>query len=297
MEAIEFYTRPNDQLGGLELTLKMGNPLPILPQDEEQLNKDWKERGYARSSPLGTLVEVSYNYRTGEAELLYLLTEYKIYSGIAFPALSDTEQKILPQLKGLMRCSAIGCAVQTSDEKIIVQRRKESLICGGMLDSGAAGMMAYNPSTGKLDWKQQTLEKLSRELNLTNASLSSLTAKAVFSSRGPAHVPALKGYYSGGYSGMVSSLALVNFSYDEVAELFDKCEVGEIIGVRKEDIAPFIVEQTTSGSRSLIADGCGTLLSLLPEKEFYETVEKLNSKENSTIRFGSLKEGIFIEEN
>ena len=298
METIEFYAHPTEKMNGLELTVEMDshNPLLVSPQDQEQLDRDWTERGYTRSSPIGTLFDVSFNEQTGETRLRYRLTEYKIYSGIAFPALPDTEEKLSQQLRNSMRASAVGCAVETTDGKIVVQRRKEGLIDGGRLDSGAAGMMVYNPSTEKLDWQEQIREKLARELRISDRfQIRSVTPTAVFSSRGPAYVPAAKGYFAGAYSGMVGSRAAVNFSYDRVRGIFDAKEVGEVLGVDKNDLAAFIVERTTKDNRGLCSDGCAALLSALPAAEFYDTVEKINSRETARIRFGYLRDGKFTE--
>lgn len=298
METIEFYAYPTGRAENLELLLEMDlqNPLRVQEQDQEQLDKDWIERGYTRSSPIGTLSDVLFNPGTGETRLRYRLTEYKIYSGIAFPALPETEEKLSSPLKDSMRASAIGCIVETIDGKIIVQQRKEGLISGGRLDSGAAGMMIYDDAAGKLDWRQQTQEKLVRELQITvETQLCSLKPKAVFSSRGPAHIPATKGYFTGDYSGMVSSLAHVTTSYDRIVETFDRKQVQGVMGVDKKDLAFFIIDHTGNGRHNLCADSSAALLATLPSKEFYEAVDKINSLERARIRFGQLQEGKFRE--
>ena len=298
METIEFYAHPTEKMNGLELTVEMDphKPFSVSPEDQEQLDRDWAERGYTRSSPIGTLFDVSFNEQTGETRLRYRLTEYKIYSGIAFPALPDTEEKLSRQLKDFMRASANGCAVETLDGKIVIQRKKEGIIGGGMLESGAGGMMIYDYLTGKLDWRQQARENIARELSIKEASqIISLTPKAVFSSRGPAHVPATKGYFTGCYSGMVSSLTQVHISYDTIIKIFDKKEVQEVIGVDTKDLAAFILEPPTKGDRGFSGDSCAALLSILPAAEFYDTVEKINSRETARIKFGSLRDGKFRE--
>lgn len=300
MENIEFYAYPTLPPAPLEVAIEINphNPLQINPQDQEQLNKDWVERGYARSSPIGTLSDVFFDKITGKTKLVYHLTEYKIYSGIAFPALPDTEKKLSPSLKESMRASANGCVVETADGKIIIQRRKEGLSTGGMLDSGAAGMMVYNTITRQLDWQEQALEKLVRELSLTpDAQLSPVTPTAVFSSRGPVNIPAPKGYFIGCYSGMVSCLIKVSYSYDELLHIFDPQQIHEIIGINKNDLADFIVDHTTvPKNRGFNGDGCASLLSTLPPPHFYQTIERINSKEKYQIRFGKLRQGKFLEQ-
>ncbi len=300
METIEFYTPPKNGIEQLTLSIDF-NPaqsLSISSRDQQQIDKDWQERGYTRSSPLGTLLNVCYNPRTRETKLNYILTEYKVYSSLAFPALSDTEEKLSSQLRNSMRASAIGCAVETIDQKIIIQRRKEGLISGGMLDSAAAGMMVYTPSTQKLDWQSQTYEKLARELSLTDLTkINSVKPTSVFSSRGKTNIPAAKGYFTACHSGMVSSLAHVNLSYDTITQIFNKKEVHEIMGIDKKDLAEFIIEHTGPGNRNFCGDGAATMLSLLPEKVFYQTIEKINRKDNLKIYVGSLKNATFTEKS
>ncbi len=294
MENIEFYTFPNDRLSKLELTIETSGHFPVNTLDKEQLDHDWIERGYTQSSPIGTLIDTSFNNQTGETQLRYRLTEYKIYSGLAFPALPDTEGRLSEYLRNSMRASAVGCAVETWDGKILAQRRKKGLSTGGMIDSGAAGMLVYDVQTGNLDWEQQTREKLARELNLHDSDVEFLEPRAVFSSRGLVHIPAPKGYFIGCFSGMVGSYARVRRSFEELQDLFSREEVGNIIAIDKKDLSAFILENAV-GVRGLNGDGCATLLSLLPEKEFYGTIEKINSRETARIRLGSLKEGKFIE--
>ena len=298
MDTIQFYAYPTDKVEGLDLLVDVDHhrPLLISPQDQEQLDRDWAERGYTRSAPIGTLSNVFFNTVTGETRLVYRLTEYKVYSGIAFPALPDTEEKLSPPLRASMRASAVGCAIETADGKIIAQRRKEGIIDGGRLDSGAARMMVYDSAEGKLDWQQQALEKITRELNIMDHSqISSLVPRAAFSSRGPVHVPATKGYFSGGDSGMVGSLVQTALSYGQISDFFERTEVGEVIGINKSDLARFIIEQSRKDNKGLCGDGCATLLSTLPPDEFYQTVEKINSRESFRIQFGSLRNDAFIE--
>lgn len=297
MENIEFYAR-REQSGrshGLEVRIEVAGLLPLSPQDRDFLERDWKERGYTRSAPIGTLQEVTFDQRENTISLNYLLTEYKFYSGIAFPALPDTEEKLSQNLRKVMRASSVGCVVETADGKILVQRRKEGIIAGGMLDSAAAGMMVYDPMTGTFDWKQQTWEKLARELKIMDTSqIQALTATAIFSSRGPAHVQARKGYFTGCHSGTISSLALVNITYEALRETYSRSEVAELIGIEKSDLAQFIREHA-GDEKCFVGDSCAALLAVLPEKEFYETIERLNSRETAKIRFGYLREGKFIE--
>lgn len=296
MENIEFYAYPVGNDKGLDLIIETDSQrsLFVSPEDKAQLDRDWIERGYTRSSPVGTLFDTYFDVRTGETQLQYRLTEYKIYSGLAFPALPDTESLLLEYLRNSMRASAVGCVVETLDKKILAQRRKEGLSTGGMIDSGAAGMLVYDVQAGKLDWEQQTREKLKRELNLHDSDVQSLEPRSVFSSRGPVHIPAPKGYFTGCFSGMVGSYARVRRSSEEVQNLFSQEEVGNVIAIDKKDLSAFILENAV-GMRGLNGDGCAALLSALPTTEFYDTIEKINSRDTTRIRFGYLKEGKFIE--
>lgn len=307
MGQIEFYAYPTlaTEVKGLELKLEMDaqNPLLPSPADQEQLERDWVERGYTRSSPVGTLTDVVFRAETGQATLRYQLTEYKVYSGLAYPALPDTGGKLSQVIKDAMRVSACGCVVETTDGKIITQRRKEGLIAGGMVDSGASGIMVYDPVLGKLDWRKNTFEKLSRELHLTAASqtpsiasqVRSLIATGVWSSRESIHIPAQKGYFAGDYSGTVGSRARVSLAYDEIVQIADRKWVEEIIGIYAQDLPDFIVEQVGAGQRGLTGDGCAALLVSLPAHEFQQTVERINSRGKARIILGSLRGGTFSE--
>mgnify|MGYP001609774960 CR=1 FL=1 len=96
---------------------------------------------------------------------------------------------------------------------------------------------------------------------------------------------------------MISCLAKVSYSYDELLQIFDPQQVHEIIGVDKTDLADFIVDHTTvPENRGLNGDGCASLLSALPPDEFYHTIERINAKEKNKIRFGELKNGKFLEQ-
>src|SRR3989344_7165804 len=111
-----------------------------------------------KSGILGWLLD------TTDGELSYGQTEYAKY-------LASAKDKSLfsSEVRNTLT-AAVGCAVLSADGYFLIQQRAEGLLAGRRLDSSAAGMGLVRE--GKLDFYSEIKEKLKRELNLPEETVS-----------------------------------------------------------------------------------------------------------------------------
>lgn len=279
---IEFFAWPNDKEGvKIDAGLIRHTRLEEFYEDGDigKIDSNWQAQlmtgNFRNSLPMGSLWNAIQEKNRTIAS--YLPTDYKVYNAVAFPHHSSIP--LSDRLRSLMRVSAVGGVILTSDDKILMQRRAEGVTAAGMIDSGVAGFCTSNDENG-LDFNSAIKEKLKREVALEKKELISLEQRALFSSRG----------YD--FSGMVAYLIRTTLPSEEVVRRANKKYVGNIYALKKDEILNFVTTHYIE-KQDMLEDGCAALLSCLEQFEFEDTVKKIKNHD-ADIQFGQLSKGRFI---
>ena len=264
---LQFYNRDTNA-GELVQALEY-NPqrdiADLLTEEERQrLEQHWQERAKRGfwNSEIGSLWDT-------QQGLKYIKTTFSLHDAVAV-SLSSGTTLFRPEILEKHRDSAVGVSLETADGLVLVQRRKEGLLAGGLLDASASGLCIVE--NGTLSLEKAIMNKMKRELHLEAWELEYLLPTGVH-----------RGYDYG--SSMVTFKAKLNKPFEEI--LYG--DVSGVIGIPHDDLPAYLVRHLTP-ERDLIDDGYATFLAGLEEDVFQETVTML-LRQGCIIEFGSLLEG------
>ena len=306
-QKIIFYKHSPEKPLSFKITLNKENKTGLFKEtgyDQSNLERDvaddysiqknrlfrMKRKSYKSIFEAGTLLSQEYNKKSNSLLLNFGLTDYSVYSAIAFPFNKD-EIKISEHLKNKMKISSVGGIVITKDNYVFMQIRPEELISNGTIDSTASGVCyvkkALRLSSGLLDAqeavklldiKKNSLdfissmkEKIDRELNGLKGY--KLQPCAFFSSLGGENVINKKigGVFTGCYSAMMSFKIIINKNKEDFLKTLGKTE-SKLISIHMKDIEKFILKHQTS----FCADGLSALISILDQERFNKIVSIIN---------------------
>lgn len=279
MYNIQVFHKPSEPVdtSSLEVRLVEGDfSLDISNEDMFAIEEIWRrvkaEKGdkvFSKPGGLGTLVD------TKQGVFTFRPTEFKHYLGVS---LSFDEKLLDLSIYERMRISAVGAAVRFVDDNVFVHRRSyDATHCGGYLDSSVAGFVPLN-NYGKFDFRKTVLDKLQRELGITEGNVRSMGLTAVHSS------------YAPDFSCMFDFVVDTNLESGAVSP--EKLAIyPEFCFVPHSKLADFIIENYTR-DRNLTSDGAFVLLASLDNDTFLGSVRELR-KRNKPIDFGYLDNGRF----
>ena len=174
MQPIQLYSRGVDPVV-LTSTVRYdpGRNIENFLTDEDRrlIDAHWSTRvaqGF-RDNPMGSLWDT-------QNGLTFIGTQFRFYDAMA-AHLERGERPFSERMYELTRTSNVGIALTTADDKVLVQRRAAHLLAGGKLDSSASGGCIVRDET--LDFRKTLLEKVARELKLSEEDLSELTPTGV----------------------------------------------------------------------------------------------------------------------
>ncbi len=201
-------------------------------------SKGWK------SNPIGWLCDTTNGLKFGRSE-------YSIYLALALQT-----ERFSERVRNSF-CGAVGCAVTTADDYVVVQQRAAGLLAPSLFDSSAAGMIIIQ--NGQLNIEAQMEEKLCRELSLDSVSFQ---FTGVHGSRDYV-------------SAQVTYACKVPLNFLELKEKANPRFTERIIGVNKRQLGDFLVSHyVADNSPKVIGDGVGVFLASMEptERDYYITL-------------------------
>jgi hypothetical protein len=173
--------------------------------------------------------------------------------------------------------------VRTADGKYLVHRRPaDSAHLPGLLDCSAAGLCPVQDDALTLDFRTALLEKLSRELALTEGDIADVRLTAVHTVASPS------------WSGLVSFRVDVSLTSAELVRRCNPRYLREVELIDEAALAGWVVNQLCE-TRQLLADGAVPLLASLPHPAFRQAVEEIQ-RAYGTVTGGQVRGGTFEEE-
>ena len=287
MTFIRFYFKPENPVdyGKLEIKVEGNDFSEILTENDRTVIEDnWdrlrKERGdkvFSRPGGLGTLYEVK------DGVFTFRPTEFKVYIAVT----NSYEGRLLsPSVYDNMRISAVGATLRLLDGSVFVHRRSPNVThAKNMIDSSVAGLAPVDQLGITIDFKKALLEKLKRELKITEAEVKRLDFRGVHSS------------YDPDFSAMFDFSMDVALERGHIEERVDRSYFGEHFFVPSDKLPDFVVEHFAN-KRDMIGDGCANILASLDDAVFRETVGLIRKgMDNGVIQFGRLENGLFVPES
>jgi len=287
MYEIQFYNlrdNPRKLLESAYLDRRI-SVLEMLTEEEQKLvEQSWQER--LRTHPEFKDLELGSLWNTYGGDLGFCPTKFKIYDAVTqhLPRGKNKipySEEVLEQL----RTSAVGCALETADGFIVVQRRGSQVLAANKLDSSASGMVTTNGRT--LDFKSHILNKLEEELGVGKTDLDYLVPTGIHRSTD----------YG---TAQFTFAAKTSKPLGKILEDKDPQCTGEgtkritaIYGVRLEDLPEYLIVNTRNGN--MIGDGIATLLKSIGNLDIRDGVIQ-TLEEHVNIVSGYLFRGDFHEE-
>jgi len=260
--------------------------LEMLTEDEQKLvEQSWRHRLSSNSgfedNELGSL------WGTHDGKIVFFPTRFKVYDAIT-KHLPRKKGKIIPYSEEVLeqlRASAVGCALETSDGFIVVQRRGTQVIASNKLDSSASGMVTTNGRT--LDFKSHILNKLEQELGVGKTDLEYLAPTGI-------HRATDYGTAQFTFAGKTSkTLDQIQEDRDPRCTGEDTKRIAAIYGIKLEHLPSFIIDHATT---DLIGDGVATLLKSIGNLDIRDGIEDVLESKGLDFRLGYLFRGEFYEE-
>ncbi len=186
-----------------------------------------------RSNPIAWLRDTTDGLSFGRSE-------YSIYLALALHP-----EQFSDRLRNTF-CGAVGCAVTTADDQVVVQERASGLLAPHLLDSSAAGMIVI--TDGRMDPESQIREKLSRELGIQNIDF---TMTGVHGSQDYV-------------STQVTYKCRIPLSFAELKEKANPTFMERVIGVPESKLGTFVLNHYVEGHEpKMIGDGVGVFLAAM----------------------------------
>ena len=245
---------------------------------------------YKSISDVGTLSTTG--YKNNKLDAIFETSNYAEYAVTAFPF--NPAKNPLGDVLRRMRVSSVGCCLITKNNEIVYQRRPDSLIANGTLDSGASGIVIItyrdilqgSPATPVLDFDASAKAKTQKELGVDPSNLD-FVKTAFWSSDGPTNIlnndPKVGGVFLGSYSAMLGYKVETGLTFAQIQTHRKQSNPTlEINCVKMDDLPQFLLENA-EGERGFCADGLLALLSALPRREFNDTLRGLNERYENKI--------------
>lgn len=290
---LEFFYRPENPVQLSDISLK------VLPgdfdqftsvDDKEKIANFWKRKlethpGSKTEKDLATM----YNLRVedpslgGKPSAEFLVTEYMVYNCIANTGIEDHKKRLLSsQAHDKMRVAAVGVALRTSDDRVLVHMRSNEAHSAGIMDSSCAGLMHIYD--GSLDLLKDIQEKYTRELGISPEEIKVLGVTDIHSSEVRE------------FSGMFSLSAETPLSSKELSDRIPSLKKGGFKSyefVPHENLGKHVIEKYTEGERPMYGDGVAVLLSSLGVGEADKYIKQIQNRGRSITESRLVKTGSY----
>lgn len=284
MQSLEFYFVPKQPLNHK----RMRNSLiqgdfedSLLKKDKLLIKNEWSKLLSKNYKIYSIPKNLAFLYGFHEKNAIFKTTNFRDY--IATSRTFHKSVQLNPKAYNLMRVAAVGVAVKSEDNFIIIHKRsKNATHCQGYYDSSVAGLVPIE--NDKFYFEKKVKECLKRELSILEKDIIRLSISGLHSSRDE------------GLSGMYTFFAETKLNKTELIDRFSKTFGEKFILMPYKSLKSFIIQKFSEKNNLLCLDGAATLSRCLPLSEFYETTDIL-TKRGMVIKFGRLEKGKFIEDN
>lgn len=244
-----------------------------------------KKNPNATSSPRGNPILRS-AANLGDSSFGFGTLEYAFYLSTSNYSEGDKEKRPLsPALYEQMRLVAVGAALHTIDEKVLVhQRSANATHSPNRIDSSFAGASRfYTPGKFELDLEKDLYRRMDAEVPIGKENVTSVGLIGVHSSEAPDF---------SGYFAFKVDTNLESGKVDEIIRAKGKGDFKEYKFVPSNELGDYVVRELCD-TRNMVGDGAAVLLPSLSHGEFISRVDEINQK-SIDWKFGRLENGLFV---